>query len=130
MMDGSIPNDLSCFSALETLNLSGNDFVSLPESICMLSKLEVLIVDKCKRLVSFPELLPDISFVSMHDCSSLVTLPTAAYDPSKSFQCVFTNCPNLIDFQLVDFFSWVRRRACLLLKKNPQVHLFLSLQSL
>ena len=35
----SIPNDIGCLSSLEYLNLSGNDFVFLPESMSQLSNL-------------------------------------------------------------------------------------------
>ncbi|KAK8573660.1 hypothetical protein V6N13_009748 [Hibiscus sabdariffa] len=42
LCEGDIPNDISCLSSLETLDLSGNNFLSIPSSLTQLSKLEYL----------------------------------------------------------------------------------------
>ena len=46
----AIPNGIGCLSFLNALRLSGNDFISLPESISQLSRLRLLDLDGCKRL--------------------------------------------------------------------------------
>ena len=38
----AIPNDIGCLSLLNALRLSGNDFISLPESISQLFRLKLL----------------------------------------------------------------------------------------
>nr|XP_023926108.1 disease resistance protein TAO1-like [Quercus suber] len=52
----AIPNDIGCLSLLNALRLSGNDFISLPESISQLFRLRLLDLDGCKRLRSLPNL--------------------------------------------------------------------------
>ena len=50
----SIPSDLDCLFSLDTLNLSGNKFECLPESIIQLSKLKTIDLNDCMRLRSLP----------------------------------------------------------------------------
>ena len=52
----TIPNALGCLSSLEYLNLMGNNFVCLPESIIQLSNLEILCLDGCTQLRMCPKL--------------------------------------------------------------------------
>lgn len=47
LLEGATLNDLGCLSSLEILNLSENQFVSLPGSICQLSRLVSLDVSNC-----------------------------------------------------------------------------------
>ena len=74
----AIPSDIGCLSLLEELDLSGNNFVCLPESINQLSNLERFWVENCKSLQFLPE-LPLISpgiDVFANGCTSLgVLLP-------------------------------------------------------
>ena len=46
----AIPNDIGCLSFLNALCLSGNDFISFPESVSQLFRLRLLDLDGCKRL--------------------------------------------------------------------------------
>ncbi|KAJ9167396.1 hypothetical protein P3X46_022051 [Hevea brasiliensis] len=73
LTDATIPYDLSCFPFLEYLNLSGNDFVSLPASISQLSKLRDSRLNNCKRIRSFPNLPSSLFHLSMEGCSCLET---------------------------------------------------------
>ncbi|XP_035546557.1 disease resistance-like protein DSC1 [Juglans regia] len=73
LKDGAIPNDLSELSSLLALDLSGNDFTLLPESISQLSKLYVIFLRSCSRLRSLPELPSSIVYVDAQDCISLET---------------------------------------------------------
>ncbi|KAB2603580.1 TMV resistance protein N-like [Pyrus ussuriensis x Pyrus communis] len=54
--EGDIPDDIGCLSSLQTLNLSGNNFVTLPASIKCLSRLESLCLEACERLEQLPDL--------------------------------------------------------------------------
>ncbi|XP_050205321.1 TMV resistance protein N-like isoform X2 [Mercurialis annua] len=74
LMEGALPNDLSCFPFLKTFNLSGNDFLSIPSSISRLSKLEDLRFADCKKLQSFPNLPSSILYLSMDGCTALQSL--------------------------------------------------------
>ncbi|KAM5556240.1 disease resistance protein RUN1 [Rosa sericea] len=76
LSEGEIPNDIGSLSSLEGLELGGNNFVSLPASIHLLSKLESISVVNCKRLQQLPYLpLNDKLFVSTDNCTSLQVFP-------------------------------------------------------
>ncbi|XP_065854303.1 disease resistance protein RUN1-like isoform X2 [Euphorbia lathyris] len=86
LMDGALPNDMGCFPLLKTLNLSGNNFGSLPPSISQLPKLEDFRFADCKRLQSFPNLPSSILYLSMEGCSALEALLPRSI--SKQFKLV------------------------------------------
>ena len=71
LQEESIPGDFSCLTSLSILNVSGNNFTSLPASIHELSNLEYLYFDDCKRLQSLGELPSNLKFVSAQACTSL-----------------------------------------------------------
>ncbi|XP_035546515.1 TMV resistance protein N-like [Juglans regia] len=73
LKDGAIPNDLSELSSLLALDLSGNDFTLLPESISQLSKLVIIFLRRCCQLQSLPELPSSTAYVDALDCISLET---------------------------------------------------------
>jgi hypothetical protein len=54
--DDMMRNNLSYMPCLEHLNLSGNPFEHLPESISHLKRLETLVLRRCTRLQSLPSL--------------------------------------------------------------------------
>ncbi|KAB2623842.1 TMV resistance protein N-like [Pyrus ussuriensis x Pyrus communis] len=72
LIDGAIPQDFGDLISLRKLNLSGNNFVRLPESICQLSKLEYLNLSNCRRLQLLPELPLSVRHVNAEDCISLM----------------------------------------------------------
>ena len=98
----AIPNDIGCLSFLNALRLSGNDFISLPESISQLSRLRKLHLDGCKRLRSLPNLPAKVYDVSLNNCISLETLPKPQNDHFRPI-CFYFNCLNC--FNLVDNFQ-------------------------
>ncbi|KAL6311215.1 hypothetical protein AAG906_000371 [Vitis piasezkii] len=71
LSDGVIPSDFWRLSSLERLNLSGNDFTVIPEGIAQLSKLSVLQLGYCQRLLGIPNLPSTVQEVDAHVCSSL-----------------------------------------------------------
>jgi hypothetical protein len=94
----TIPDDLGCLSFIKGLNLRGNNFVSLPDSIIQLSNLIYLLLGNCTGLRSLPELPSNINFVQADGCISLETLPLI---PEHS--CMpglsLLNCFKLVDNQ-------------------------------
>ena len=117
-----IPNDIACLFSLESLDLSGNNFGCLPESMAQLSNLNYLFVDNCTSLQSFPKLRLNIGYISGHGCSSLEMLPNQL-KPNSSFEPILklSSCSKLTGNQgFIDLFFAV-------IKKSPQVSLSLSL---
>ena len=96
----TIPNDCGYLYSLEVLNLSGNNFDCLPESIIQLSKLKNICLTHCTRLRSLPQLPSSTSVVVAENCTSLETLPNRStqdklYPPSL----ILSNCFKLADIQ-------------------------------
>ncbi|TYH46910.1 hypothetical protein ES332_D11G372900v1 [Gossypium tomentosum] len=71
LREGDIPSDIFCLSSLTHLDLSGNNFHSIPTSITRLPKLKLLMLSSCKELKSLPELLTSIARVCIDGCASL-----------------------------------------------------------
>ncbi|XP_035546513.1 TMV resistance protein N-like [Juglans regia] len=69
LVDGAIPSDLSALSSLLVLDLSGNDFTLLPESISQLSKLSVILLSRCSQLQSVSDLPSSLVYVNALDCT-------------------------------------------------------------
>ncbi|PPS10620.1 hypothetical protein GOBAR_AA10006 [Gossypium barbadense] len=63
--------DLHGLSSLKELDLTGRNLENLPTSIKQLPRLQELILRKCKRLKSLPELPPSLKHLDAHDCTSL-----------------------------------------------------------
>ncbi|WCJ30638.1 Disease resistance protein (TIR-NBS-LRR class) family [Euphorbia peplus] len=74
ILDGVIPEDLQGMVHLEALKLCGNDFTSLPNSICSLPKITALNLDECRRLISIPQLQSSISSLHANNCPLLETI--------------------------------------------------------
>ncbi|PRQ33685.1 putative winged helix-turn-helix DNA-binding domain, leucine-rich repeat domain, L [Rosa chinensis] len=71
LIDGALPNYMDRMSSLMQLNLGGNNFTSIPESISRLSKLVSLYLRGCILLQSLRELPLSIKLVSAFGCMSL-----------------------------------------------------------
>ena len=96
-----IPNDIGYLSSLEFLDLSGNNFVSFPESMSRLSNLRKLYLDGCKRLQSLENVPSNIDSVIPDDCTSLERLPKLQFYQFRSdrtyLQSLFLYCFKLVD---------------------------------
>ncbi|KAK4259602.1 hypothetical protein QN277_005917 [Acacia crassicarpa] len=73
LLDEDIHPTLNLFQNLIELNLSGNDFVSLPECLKDCVQLWDLDVSNCKRLRNIPELPSSLSNIKARSCFSLTT---------------------------------------------------------
>ena len=119
----TIPNALGCLSSLELLNLRGNNFVSLPESIIQLSNLGRLYMGGCTHLQMLPKLPLNIQYIDATKCTSLETL---LLRPESNFRPDFCllGCNKLIKNQdYGDLFSTMLRRYII----NTQVCLSVCL---
>ncbi|XP_062024435.1 TMV resistance protein N-like [Rosa rugosa] len=98
--EGDIPDDIGCLSSLENLDLSVNNFVSLPASLSRLSKLKYLNLDDCKRLQQLPDLplFSGTCHVTADNCISLKKFPDPP-DLCKLWKLSFNfiNCCSLED---------------------------------
>ncbi|TYI58379.1 hypothetical protein E1A91_D11G353300v1 [Gossypium mustelinum] len=84
LCEGDIPRVTSGLSSLTDLDLSGNNFISVPASLTRLSKLEFLYLINCKKLKYLPELLTSIGKVWIDGCASLEVVAS----PSKGCNLV------------------------------------------
>ncbi|XP_020207782.1 TMV resistance protein N isoform X1 [Cajanus cajan] len=85
-----IPDAIGCMHSLETLNLGGNYFVSLPSSIKKLSKLVHLNLQHCKQLRYLPEMTSPTALPVIRGIYSF-----AHYGRGL----VFFNCPEIVDIE-------------------------------
>ncbi|KAK9995179.1 hypothetical protein SO802_024882 [Lithocarpus litseifolius] len=94
----TIPNVLGCLSSLKHLNLMGNNFVCLPESIIQLSNLSQLYMGGCTHLRTLPKLPLNIEYIDATMCTSLETLSLRPeYDFRPNFRLL--NCDKLFKNQ-------------------------------
>ncbi|KDO44004.1 hypothetical protein CISIN_1g002458mg [Citrus sinensis] len=101
LLEGAIPSDIGSLFSLEAIDLSGNNFFSLPSSINQLLKLKILCLEKCRNLKSLPELPPEIVFVGAEDCTSLETISAfAKLSRSPNIALNFLNCFKLVEDQV------------------------------
>ncbi|KAM5584015.1 hypothetical protein ABKV19_003737 [Rosa sericea] len=94
LFDGALPNYLDRMSSLMELNLRGNNFTSIPESICRLSKLVKLGLDGCILLQSLPKLPLSIKLVGATGCMSLKS-------DSDQYEVFFSSEENV----------WIKKRT-------------------
>ncbi|KAK9949762.1 hypothetical protein M0R45_005277 [Rubus argutus] len=86
LLEGAIPNDLGCLSSLTKLYLDGNQFVSLPESLTQLYRLEVLFLVDCRNLQKLPK-LPSGILVCAANCISLEIVPATYLSGASFYKC-------------------------------------------
>ncbi|KAH0714121.1 hypothetical protein KY284_007026 [Solanum tuberosum] len=64
LKDGGLPEDIGCLSSLKELNLGGNNFEHLPQSIAQLGALRSLTLSHCKRLTQLPKFPKQLDTIS------------------------------------------------------------------
>ncbi|GJY65495.1 Toll/interleukin-1 receptor domain-containing protein [Tanacetum coccineum] len=72
--DGEIPSDIGELSNLQDLNLRFNKFSKLHFSLSQLTRLKLLNLRGCKRLVKLPELPSSIAIIIADGCDKLTTI--------------------------------------------------------
>ncbi|VVA33499.1 PREDICTED: TMV resistance N [Prunus dulcis] len=77
LCEGDLLGDIGCLSSLQELDLSGNNFVTLPVSFRYLSKLKSFDLARCQRLQQFPHLTSNyLVSIDIDDCTSLIMFPS------------------------------------------------------
>nr|GFA44939.1 Toll/interleukin-1 receptor (TIR) domain-containing protein [Tanacetum cinerariifolium] len=72
--DGEIPSDIGELSNLQDLDLSNNNFSKLHFSLSQLTRLKLLNLFGCKRLVKLPELPSSIAIIIADRCNKLTSI--------------------------------------------------------
>ncbi|KAJ6861112.1 disease resistance protein RUN1-like [Populus alba x Populus x berolinensis] len=96
LREGALPEDIGWLSSLRSLDLSQNNFVSLPKNIIRLSELEMLVLEDCMMLESLPQVPYKVQTIYLNGSISLKTIP----DPinlrgSKRSDFICLNCWEL-----------------------------------
>jgi Leucine-rich repeat (LRR) protein len=96
LREGALPEDIGWLSSLRSLDLSQNNFVSLPKSIYQLSELEMLVLEDCTMLESLPQVPSKVQTVYLNGCISLKTIPDPIkLSSSKRSEFICLNCWEL-----------------------------------
>ncbi|CAJ2671262.1 unnamed protein product [Trifolium pratense] len=95
LSDESIPDYFRHLSSLNSLNLTGNDFVIIPSSISKLSRLRVLTLNCCQKLQLLPELPSSMEELDASNCGSL---ETTKFNPAKPCS-LFASPMQLSEFE-------------------------------
>ncbi|XP_061345849.1 disease resistance-like protein DSC1 [Gastrolobium bilobum] len=74
---GKLLDNINILSSLRRLSIHGGNFESLPASIKLLSRLERLSINECKRLRSLPKLPLSLQCLVADNCTSLETVELA-----------------------------------------------------
>jgi Leucine-rich repeat (LRR) protein len=83
---------------LRSLDLSQNNFGSLPKSINQLSELEMLVLEDCRMLESLPEVPSKVQTVNLNGCIRLKEIPDPIeLSSSKISEFICLNCLELYD---------------------------------
>ncbi|KAJ9676162.1 hypothetical protein PVL29_024923 [Vitis rotundifolia] len=77
--DGATLDSLGFLSSLEDLDLSENNFVTLPSNISLLSHLKMVGLENCKKLQALPELPTSIRSIMARNCTSLETISNQSF---------------------------------------------------
>ncbi|XP_049372092.1 uncharacterized protein LOC125837001 [Solanum verrucosum] len=83
LKDGGLPEDIGSLSSLKELNLEGNNFELLPQSIAQLGSLQSLTLLHCKRLTQLPEFPQQLDTI------------TADWSYDSICNSLFQNIPSL-----------------------------------
>ncbi|KAK9901855.1 hypothetical protein M0R45_001914 [Rubus argutus] len=121
LCEGAIPDDIGyCMTSLRFVDLSGNNFVTLPASIKFLSMLETFNVERCPRLQQLPDLPSNHMLdVIADDCAALkllsepLILLSSPSTKSAEFTFSSVNCYGLVDEEgrNNEILSMIRRLA-------------------
>ncbi|KAG5575466.1 hypothetical protein H5410_055600 [Solanum commersonii] len=115
-----IPNCLGRLFSLEVLDLSGNNFHSLPLTLSHLSKLKTLSLYGCPNLLMLPNLPCNLEELCTRNCRSLEMLPDLS--SANRLQLLdFCDCSKLVEIRGLEnlkYLKYMNAIGCML-RKNP-----------
>ncbi|KFK41710.1 hypothetical protein AALP_AA2G163300 [Arabis alpina] len=88
-----VPDDIGLLHSLEKLDLSGNDFKSLPTTLDNLDKLNKVMLCYCRELEVLPN-LTQLQTLKLSGCTNLRSLP-AHWDSYRLIELDLDNCKNV-----------------------------------
>ncbi|XP_052304397.1 TMV resistance protein N isoform X3 [Populus trichocarpa] len=98
LREGALPEDIGCLSSLKSLDLSRNNFVSLPRSINKLFGLETLVLEDCRMLESLPEVPSKVQTLNLNGCIRLKEIPDPIkLSSSKRSEFICIDCRELYE---------------------------------
>ncbi|PWA66199.1 toll/interleukin-1 receptor (TIR) domain-containing protein [Artemisia annua] len=92
--DGEIPSAIGEMSNLQELNLNDNNFSKLHFSISQLTRLKLLNLSCCKRLLELPQLPSSLAILLANKCDSLTHVGDFYVD-CKRLWCASLICSNM-----------------------------------
>ncbi|KAL2559607.1 disease resistance protein (TIR-NBS-LRR class) [Forsythia ovata] len=107
-ISGKIPDDFEKLLSLEDLNLSHNDFHSLPSNMEGLHVLRKLKLSHCKLLKVLPPLPGSLQELNAANCTSLESISDLS-NLQNLMQIDFANCEKLVDIPGVEQLKSLRR---------------------
>ena len=101
LIEGAIPNDICTLISLKKLDLSRNNFLSIPAGISELTNLKDLRLGHCQSLIIIPEHPPSIRDVDAHNCTALFP-SSSSVCTLQGLQFLFYNCSKPVEDQSSD----------------------------
>ncbi|RVW41423.1 TMV resistance protein N [Vitis vinifera] len=101
LIEGAIPNDICSLISLKKLDLSRNNFLSIPAGISQLTNLKDLRLGHCQSLIIIPELPPSIRDVDAHNCTALFP-SSSSVCTLQGLQFLFYTCSKPVEDQSSD----------------------------
>ncbi|KAL3353678.1 hypothetical protein AABB24_018412 [Solanum stoloniferum] len=125
-----IPNCLGRLFSLEVLDLSGNNFHSLPLTLSHLSRLKTLSLYGCPNLLMLPNLPCNLEELCTRNCRSLEMLPDLS-SASRLQLLDFCDCSKLVEIRGVESLKYLKYMNAIgcMLRKNPLAEGFFKANS-
>ncbi|KAG5227060.1 TMV resistance protein [Salix suchowensis] len=121
LREWALPEDIGCLSSLMSLDLSQNNFVSLPRSINELSRLEMLVLEDCRMLESLREVPSKVQTVNLNGCIRLRKIPDPIkLSSSKRSEFLCLNCWELYKHNVQDSMGFTMLARYLQGLSNPR----------
>ena len=107
-LSGMISDEFEKLSSLEVLNLSRNNFCSLPSSLRGLSLLKDLALSHCKELKSLPPFPSSLLTLDVANCSALESISDLS-NLESLHDLNLTNCTKIMDIPGLQCLKSLRR---------------------
>ncbi|KAJ9675864.1 hypothetical protein PVL29_024697 [Vitis rotundifolia] len=96
LMEGAIPDGVCSLISLKKLDLSRNNFLSIPAGISELTNLKDLRLGQCQNLIEIPELPPCVQDIDPYNCTSL-SASSSGECTLQWLQFLFYNCSKPVE---------------------------------